>query len=250
MVVAAALGGGRWRWEWRADANAAFKHTDTPAVGKKMVMASASADLDNDWKDEVVTLFGYEGGPLHASFTWVGSNSEPTTVVVRDLAVGGSAVVLGEGGHIEMATGDFDNDGYPELAFGFVDASSGGALRVFMWDLRMESTAVWGSSVAKTSLAHLQPCWGCFTESEKLRSLFATAVEVPVPGSPRYPIVLTGAAATAAGVESGSRLDAAGFGYSLAAAKVNSLPSMVRPSPAPTHSSPAAAPVSTALWAG
>ncbi|ELR16378.1 FGGAP repeat domain containing protein [Acanthamoeba castellanii str. Neff] len=205
------------------DANAAFKHTDTPAVGKKMVMASVSADLDNDWKDEVVTLFGYEGGPLHASFTWAGANGEPTTAVVRDLAVGGSAVVLGEGGHIEMATGDFDDDGYPELAFGFVDASGGGALRVFMWDLRMESQ----SGVAKTSMQDLQPCQGCFAESEKLRSLFATAVEVAVPGSPRYPIMLTGAAATAAGVESGSRLDAAGFAYSLAAAKVNAMPSML-----------------------
>ena len=75
----------------RGDANAAFKYTDTPAVAKKMVMASASADLDNDWKDEVVTLFGYEGGALHASFTWVGADGEPTTAVVRELAVGGSA---------------------------------------------------------------------------------------------------------------------------------------------------------------
>jgi hypothetical protein len=216
-------------------------------VDKKMVMASVSADLDNDWKDEVVTLFGYEGGPLHASFTWVGADGEPTTAVVRDLAVGGSAVVLGEGGHIEMATGDFDNDGYSELAFGFVDASGGGALRVFMWDLRMESTAVWGSGVAKASLQDLQPCLGCFAESEKLRSLFATAVEVAVPGSPRYPIMLTGAAATAAGVESGSRLDAAGFGYSLAAAKVNSLPSMVRPPPAPPLQPRRAAPGRRAL---
>jgi hypothetical protein len=134
-----------------------------------------------------------------------------------------------------MATGDFDNDGYPELAFAFLDASSssggggGGELKVFMWDLRMESAEVWGSGVAKATLADLQPCEGCFAEeSEKLRALFATAVEVAVAGRPTYPIVLTGAAATAAGVESGSRLDAGGFGYSLAAAKVNALPSMVR----------------------
>jgi hypothetical protein len=222
-----------------ADANAAFKHTDTPAIAKKMVMASASGDLDNDWKDEVVTLFGYEGGALHASFTAVGANGQPTTTVVRDLAVGGggggSAVVLGEGAHIEMAIGDFDNDGYPELAFAFVDGASGGggggggALKVFLWDLRVQSTAVWGSSVAKTNREDLQPCYACFTDIAKLRGLFATAVEVAVPGMPSFPIVLTGAAATAAGVESGSRLEAGGFGYSLAAAKVNALPSMVRP---------------------
>jgi len=222
-----------------ADANAAFKHTDTPAIAKKMVLASASGDFDNDWKDEVVTLFGYEGGALHASFTAVGANGEPTTTVVRDLAVGGggggSAVVLGEGGHIEMATGDFDNDGYPELAFGFVDGASG-ALKVFLWDLRVESTAVWGGGVAKTSQQSLQPCYACFTDSAKLRGLFATAVAVAVPGMPTYPIVLTGAAATAAGVESGSRLEADGFGYSLAAAKVNALPSVVRPRQPPLPS--------------
>jgi len=212
------VGGG-----YGADANAAFKHTDSPAIAKKMVMASVSADFDNDWKDETVTLFGYEAGPLHASFTSIAASGEPTTAVVENLTVGGSAVVLGAGGHLEMATGDFDNDGYPELAFGFIDAS--GTLKVFIWDLRMESAAVWGAS-AKASLQDLQPC-GCFAASAKLHDLFGMAVEVVVPTSPSFPMVLTGAAAMAAGVENGSRLDSGGFAYSLAAAKVNSLPSMV-----------------------
>jgi hypothetical protein len=114
----------------RVDANADFKYTDTPAIAMMMVMASASPDLDNDWKDEVVKQFGYEGGPLHASFTWVGADGEPTTSVVRDLAVGGSAVVLGEGEHIEMATGDFDNDGYPS------------------WPLASSTPAAWAASCA------------------------------------------------------------------------------------------------------
>ncbi len=191
---------------------------------KKMVMASASADLDNDWKDEVVTLFGYEGGALHASFTWVGADGEPTTAVVRDLAVGGaSAVVLGEGAHIEMAMGDFDNDGYPELAFGFVDANSmGGELRVFIWDLRMESTEVWGTYVAKANRQDQMPCAGCFAATDTLRSLFAAAVAVPLPQRPRFPLLYNelGVATT--------RVDSGGFAYSLAAAKVNALPSTVR----------------------
>jgi hypothetical protein len=48
-----------------ADSNAAFKSTDAPPVEKRMLMASASADFDNDWKDETITLFGYQGGAIN-----------------------------------------------------------------------------------------------------------------------------------------------------------------------------------------
>ena len=52
---------------------------------KKMLVASVTADLDNDWKDETITVFAYEGGgPLHVAFTFVGRNAfQPATFVVR-----------------------------------------------------------------------------------------------------------------------------------------------------------------------
>ena len=50
-----------------------------------MLVASVTADLDNDRKDETITVFAYEGGgPLHVAFTFVGHNAfQPATFVVR-----------------------------------------------------------------------------------------------------------------------------------------------------------------------
>jgi hypothetical protein len=188
-----------------ADSNAAFKSTDAPPVEKRMLMASASADFDNDWKDETITLFGYQGGALHAAFTYIEAN-RPTTAVYKSLTIGGSPVVLG--GQIEMQTGDFDNDGYPELVFGFIDGTTG-ALQVFLWDLAIDDEGVWGAGNNKLSRTNLQAC-GCFDRTAIMRNLFDTAMPLPIPGSPSFPVLLP----------SGARLDSLGFSYSLAAGDV------------------------------
>jgi hypothetical protein len=67
-----------------SDAKVAVRFRDPEPLDNKMLMASASADFDNNWKDETVTLFGYEGGPLHAAFTYISDDYfKPLTLVVR-----------------------------------------------------------------------------------------------------------------------------------------------------------------------
>jgi hypothetical protein len=179
-------------------------------VDQKMLMASVSADLDNDYKDETVTLFGFAGGALHVAFTFVGAGSTPTTYVLHDLAFGSTTPAV-LGGQIEMQAGDFDNDGYPEIVMGFVDTT--GMIKLYRWDLKMESSSVWGG-LAKPSLSSLQPC-GCFSSTYKtqLRTLFEQATPITLPNAPSLPLM----------VGSGSteyRLDSPGFSYALAAGDV------------------------------
>jgi hypothetical protein len=200
-----------------ADSNAAFKSLDSPPVEKRMLMTSASADFDNDWKDETVTLFGYEGGALHVAFTYLEA-SKPTTAVYKSITIGGEAVVLG--GQIEAHTGDFDNDGYPELVFGFIDGKTG-ALRVYLWDLAIDDAGVWGAGNNKLSRTNLQAC-GCFDRTAIMRNLFDSASLLTVPNDPIFPVIGS----------NGVRLDSHGFSFSLTAGDVGTFGfDMVRVTP-------------------
>lgn len=185
------------------DSNAAFTFTDSPVVERKMLVASATADFDNDWKDETVTLFGYIGGALHAAITFT-ENSQAMTQTYTNLKINGSAVVV-VGQQIEMQTGDFDGDGYPELVFGF--AGSGGALKLYLWDLAINRASVWGGQ-AKPTRANLQSC-GCFAAQATILGLFNNASPIRVPTDPVFPVLVGGVA-----------VDSPGFSFSLSAADI------------------------------
>lgn len=189
------------------DSNAAYVARDSPPIEAKMLMASVSADFDNDWKDETIVLYGYEEGPLHAAFTYI-EDSKPKTQVYRNLAIGGSEVILGAAGPIVMQTGDFDSDGYPELVFGFVDGATN-KLRLFMWDLDIDNSETW-NALAKSSRTNLQPC-GCYDKSAIIRSRFDGVDELVVPGEPSIPVMSNGGS---------TRVDSKGFSFSLTAGDI------------------------------
>lgn len=122
-----------------------------------------------------------------------------------NLKINGSAVVV-VGQQIEMQTGDFDGDGYPELVFGF--AGSGGALKLYLWDLAINRASVWGGQ-AKPTRANLQSC-GCFAAQATILGLFNNALPIRVPTGPVFPVLVGGVA-----------VDSPGFSFSLSAADIS-----------------------------
>lgn len=137
---------------------------------------------------------------MHArNLTWL-----PRHLQYKNISIGGEAVVLG--GQISLQTGDFDNDGYPELVFGFIDGNTG-KFMLYEWDLKLQYPTTW-NGLAKLSRTNLQPC-GCFDKEAIMRNLFDTLVPVDIPGSPSFPVVV-----------GGTRVDAEGFSFSLGAGDV------------------------------